>query len=187
MAIADIPFEDCRFKCEEWDKIKPKMPFGAVPVMHVNGEALGQSDAMLRYVGKLGGLYPSDPLEALRVDEVVDTMSATILAAFSYWGPDQGMLQKARDAFVERDIPRYLGTVDGRIKASKKGPFFLGPQVSIADLKITQVFTMLTIGCLEHIDPTVLDRYSSLSSISKAVLNMRAVQKWKSMNNEVIR
>lgn len=177
MAIADIPFEDCRFKSEEWPKIKPNMPFGAVPVMHVNGEALGQSDAMLRYVGKLGGLYPSDPLEALRVDEVVDTMSDTMLAAFSYYGPDQSKLQKARHLFVEQDIPRYLGTLDDRIKASKRGPFFLGDQVSIADLKITQVFTMLTIGSLEHIEPTVLDRYSRLSSISKAVMDMRAVRK----------
>lgn len=184
MAIANIPFEDCRFKCEEWLKIKPNMPFGAVPVMHVNGEALGQSDAMLRYVGKLGGLYPSDPLEALRVDEVVDTMSDVMLAAFSYYGPDQGKLQNARHAFVEKDIPRYLGTLDGRIKANKKGPFFLGHQVSIADLKITQLFTLLTIGSLEYINPSVLDRYSQLSSISEAVMNMRAVRKWKCMRNE---
>lgn len=35
---------------------------------------MDQSNAIMRYVGKLGGLYPSDPVEALEVDLVIDTV-----------------------------------------------------------------------------------------------------------------
>ena len=37
---------------------------------------VGQSAAILRYVGRLGGigLYPSDPIQALQVDEILDTI-----------------------------------------------------------------------------------------------------------------
>ncbi len=56
-----VPFEDVRFKREQWPELKPKMPFGQVPVLEVDGKMLAQSSAMERYVAKLVGLMPEDP------------------------------------------------------------------------------------------------------------------------------
>lgn len=42
-----------------------------VPTQQVNGKVIGHSTALLRYVGKVGDLYPEDAFDALKVDEVV--------------------------------------------------------------------------------------------------------------------
>jgi glutathione S-transferase len=41
-----------------------------VPVLEVGGVVYCQSNAILRYVGKLAKLYPEDPVLALRADMV---------------------------------------------------------------------------------------------------------------------
>lgn len=38
----------------------------------------GQSEAMLRYAGRLAGLYPSDPVQAMEVDEVLNALEDMI-------------------------------------------------------------------------------------------------------------
>jgi hypothetical protein len=46
------------------------MPFEGLPVLEVEGKPLSQSNAILVYVGKEVGLYPTDNWEAAKVDEV---------------------------------------------------------------------------------------------------------------------
>lgn len=178
LTIGEIEFEDYRFKREEWPAVKASTPFGSVPVLEVDGEVLAQSSAILRYVGKLGGLYPEDPLEAFRVDALMDTMNDAMMAAFRYRGPDKDMLREAREKFCKEDIPRYVGALDKQVKASGKGPFFLGEEVSIADLIIQQSFNSMTSGFLDYVDATVVDEYTSLKGIVQAVSDLPAVQKW---------
>jgi hypothetical protein len=49
---------------------------------------LDQSNAIMRYVGKLGGLYPSDPIEAMEVDTVIDTVEeAAKFLGYTLIGP----------------------------------------------------------------------------------------------------
>ncbi len=49
---------------------------------------MDQSNAIMRYVGKLGGLYPSDPVEALEVDLVIDTVEeVTKFLVYTMIGP----------------------------------------------------------------------------------------------------
>lgn len=53
-----IPFEDQRITFPEWAEVKSTAKFGQVPLMYINdGNAIGQSYAMLRYVGRLGTIY----------------------------------------------------------------------------------------------------------------------------------
>ena len=35
---------------------------------------MSQSTAILRFAGKLSGLYPEDPVRALKVDEILDSL-----------------------------------------------------------------------------------------------------------------
>jgi glutathione S-transferase len=44
-----------------------------VPVLEVaEGTFIGQSAAIMRYLGKRSGLYPSDPIAAAVVDSIID-------------------------------------------------------------------------------------------------------------------
>ncbi len=60
--LADIPFTDERLPREEAMALiaEGSLPFHALPVLEVGGKLHAQSLALLRYVGKLGGLYPED-------------------------------------------------------------------------------------------------------------------------------
>lgn len=72
----DQPYEDRRYSYDEFEKCQTagEWPFGAVPALDVDGERLAQSCTLLRYAGKLAGLYPADPLAAARTDMAVDAM-----------------------------------------------------------------------------------------------------------------
>ena len=74
--VAKIPFEDVRVKHGDWPQLKgsDKCIFGQMPILEIDGQVFAQSMAILRYVGKITGLYPEDPIEALRVDEILDSI-----------------------------------------------------------------------------------------------------------------
>jgi len=53
---------------------KADTPFGALPVLKVDGQIVAQSNAINRYVGKLADLYPSDPWQAALCDEAMEAV-----------------------------------------------------------------------------------------------------------------
>jgi prostaglandin-H2 D-isomerase / glutathione transferase len=75
-ALGKIPYEDRRYSYDEFEKLQQAsaLPFGAFPVLDVDGERLAQSRAILRYAGRLAGLYPHDALAAARCDMAIDAM-----------------------------------------------------------------------------------------------------------------
>ena len=74
MVIGGVPFEDDRVKFADWMGRKPSTPFGALPVLELDGQAVAQSNGINRYVGKLAGLYPSDAWQAALCDEAMDAV-----------------------------------------------------------------------------------------------------------------
>ena len=79
LKLARIKYENDFVDRDSMKELKPRLPFGQVPVFEVNGEIVAQSNAFLRYVGKFSGLYPDDPFDALKVDEIVDGVSDSML------------------------------------------------------------------------------------------------------------
>ena len=76
-----VDFTDTRFSGKEWPAIKPTTPLGSVPVLKVDGVAHCQSVALARYAGKLGGFYPEDPVQALIVDEAIESLNELMALA----------------------------------------------------------------------------------------------------------
>ena len=79
-----IPFTDNRLSFEQWGPIKAEgklAPLGQLPVLQVNGETEGycQSIPLSCFCAKLAGCYPSDPLEQLKVDEIVATIDGKVI------------------------------------------------------------------------------------------------------------
>jgi hypothetical protein len=75
-AYGEIPLDDFRMHANEFHELKVsgKIPFGQVPALSVDDDTmLFQSAAIMRYVGKLAGLYPTnDDLYAAKIDMAVD-------------------------------------------------------------------------------------------------------------------
>jgi prostaglandin-H2 D-isomerase / glutathione transferase len=65
--LAQVPFTDERLKAPDWEKRKSSTPYGAVPVLTAEGHPpIAESNAILRLIGSLHGLHPTDPWEAAR-------------------------------------------------------------------------------------------------------------------------
>ena len=71
---AKVSFEDERLDFAAFGarKAAGEFPNGQVPVVIHNGKALNESTAILRYLGKHFGYYPTDPHEAWYADSLVD-------------------------------------------------------------------------------------------------------------------
>src|SRR5271169_5832620 len=74
LSIGGIGFEDDRVSPSDWARRKADTPFGALPVLEVDGQVVAQSNAINRYVGKLANLYPSDPWQAALCDEAMEAV-----------------------------------------------------------------------------------------------------------------
>ncbi|EFJ52619.1 hypothetical protein VOLCADRAFT_85784 [Volvox carteri f. nagariensis] len=76
LTIGKVPFKEIIYDANKWPDHKPRMPFGQVPVLELeDGRMLTQSSAIDRYVAKLAGLYPDDPLQAALADQAVFQMA----------------------------------------------------------------------------------------------------------------
>lgn len=71
-----MPFDDVRVNGEEFQAMKDagKVPYNQLPVLEVGeGTFIGQSSAILRYVGAYAGLYPTnDHVLAAVIDSLLD-------------------------------------------------------------------------------------------------------------------
>ena len=73
LRASGVDFEDHRVKFEEWGEMKASgfAPLGQLPVLNIDGLEMCESIPMSIYAARLANLYPTDPLEAYKVDELV--------------------------------------------------------------------------------------------------------------------
>ncbi len=152
--LGHIAFEDYRFAFPEFAQLRKSTPLGQVPTLHVDGVQVTQSDAITRYAGKLAGLYPTDPFQALLCDEVMDGLEDINVKLGASFGLTGDALKEARAALVAGPLPQYLAWLQRQLQAHG-GQYFADQRLTIADLKAFVFVRGLTSGRLDHI-PTDL-------------------------------
>jgi glutathione S-transferase len=161
LAIGSIAFEDHRFAYPEFAEIRKTTPFGQVPVLQVDGVQVTQCDAITRYAGKLAGLYPADPFQALLCDEVMYVVEE----AGVKMGPSYRMTGEAQKAarleLVNGSIPVYLRWLQSQLLAHG-GEFFADGRLTIADLKVFVDVRGLNSGRLDHIPTDLVEKVAPL-------------------------
>jgi glutathione S-transferase len=156
MAIGGIAFEDHRFAFPEFAEVRKATPFGQVPVLHIDGVLVTQCDAILRYAGKLAGLYPTDPLQALYCDEVmyvVEEASVKMGPTFRMTGEEQ---KAARLALVNGSMPVYLAWLQAQLQAHG-GNYFADNRLTVADLKVFVDVRSLNSGRFDHVPANLVE------------------------------
>lgn len=178
LTLGKVPFEDHRLKSGEWADFKAKTPYGAAPVMTVDGEMVAQSNAMLRYAGRLSGLYPKDALKAALADEVIDLTTDLMMCGYRYRGDDKDKLKEEREKLVTVDVPRYWGGLESRLESMGAGEYALGDKLSVADIAIFTMYTTIKCGLMEFIETDVLDSYPKLFKIFNTFSALPEVVAW---------
>ena len=155
--IGGIPFEDHRFAFTQFAEVRKSTPFGQVPTLMVDGVQVTQCDSILRYAGKLAGLYPLEAFQALLCDEVmyvVEEASVKMGPTFRMTGDAQ---REARAALVNGSIPVYLGWLQSQLQAHG-GEYFADNRLTIADLKVFADVSALKSGRLDHVPADLVEK-----------------------------
>jgi glutathione S-transferase len=161
LAIGGIAFEDQRFGFPEFAEVRKTTPFNQVPTLHVDGVQVTQCDAILRFAGKLAGLYPSDPFQALLCDEVmyvVEEAGVKLGPSFRMTGEAQ---KEARLALVNGSMPVYLAWLQSQLIAHG-GEYFADKRLTVADLKVFVDVRGLNSGRLDHIPTDLVGQVAPL-------------------------
>lgn len=158
LAIGGLPFEDFRFPVSEFPVLKDQFPLHQVPVLELDGKVITQSNAIIRYVGKLTGLYPDDALQALHCDEALDVVEdilSQIVVTFRM--EDEEEKRVAREALAAGPISLYLGRLESML-TEIGGSYFAGDRLSVADLKVFLWIRSLKSGLLDYVPGDIVDR-----------------------------
>lgn len=175
--IAGVEFEDNRLKRTDWLSLKPKTPFGSLPLLEMPGHpVLAQSNAILVLIGRLHGLHPKDAFDAARHEAVmhyVEDLRAKISPSMRMENEDEK--KKAREELASSVIPLWGANVEKQIG---DGPFFVGTTPNVVDVKLYVVTHWLKSGVLDHLPATVLDPFPKLNRLHDAVRDHARVKAW---------
>ena len=165
LAIAGVPYEDVRLSRAQWLEMKPTTPFGALPVLQIDGRTLAQTQAILGYIGRAHGLLPADGWAAAEHEAVM--ASVEDLRAKMPGRPDMSDEDKktAREEFSAGWLNTWGNTVEARIR----GPFLEGETPSVADIKLAVIARAFRAGAYDHIPATRLDAWPKLGTLVDAV------------------
>jgi glutathione S-transferase len=175
--VAGVDFVDHRLASGEWAALKPKTPFGSLPVLKVAGKpTLSQSNAILTYVGRLHGLHPADAWEAA-CHEALMASAEELRSAASRTNElkDNSEKRLAREAFADGPLRAWSQQVQDQVK----GPFVGGQHLSVVDIKIYMVMRAYKQGVLDFIPSTVFDAFPRLSALYAAVDAHPKIAQWR--------
>ena len=151
-----IDFEDVRLKFPEFREAQPSFRFHALPVLEIDSQPITQSNAQLRYVGKLAGLYPTDDLQALYCDEAMGAVEDVGHAVGKTLGLQGDALKQAREEFVQGRLATYIKGLD-ELLARGGGQFFADGRMTVADLKVFVETRTLAKGTLDHVPTNIVE------------------------------
>lgn len=158
-AAAGQKYEDIRYERSEWPSHKGETPLGQIPVLEIDGLKLPQSLSMARFLAKQFNLAGRDNLEQSKVDAVVDT-------AYDGWAKilplrkeeDPVKKKELMKKFLTEELPKDFKNLEVLAKLySDGGPFFVGNQLTWADLYVYDI-----VHTLLQFDANCLDNFSWL-------------------------
>ncbi|MEX2122772.1 MAG: glutathione S-transferase family protein [Woeseia sp.] len=176
--LAGVEFEDVRVAQADWPALKPETPFGGLPVLELPGlPPLGQSNAILVFIGRRHGLHPTDDFEAARHEAVmchVEDLRAKV-------GPtlriaDEAGKKAGRATLAESYLPVWAAYAERQI--ADAGPFFAGEKLHVVDLKLHRVVHWFASGIIDHIPTTVFSAFPKLNRVYAAVRDHERVKAW---------
>jgi len=184
LALGGITFVDERVDFSQWTAMKPTTPFGQLPLLTVDGAPpVSQSDAMLRWAGRLATMHKGVPLfaddDALAIDEALGLVADLNTewrtpvfigmnpAAFGYAKEFKGtpehmeVVKAIREKWMAENFPKFMGFVTARVKG---GGFMAGDTVTIADCALIPALARFTSGSVDHVPATCMEAFPEVAA-----------------------
>ena len=186
--IGDIPFQDYRIEGDDYDKFKKSgelpnkkiAPFKQLPVLDVDGEIFAQTGAIARFCGKLSGLYPkNDDYKSALIDQIIEAaQDINFLVTLSGRDKDEERKKIARKILATNHLPKWFQFLENLIQQNTNSVYFVGNELTIADLAIWRLLGWLKSGLLDGIPTNILDNFENLNKLREEVYKNPKVIKW---------
>jgi glutathione S-transferase len=195
LALAGQDYEDERIKFPDWKELKPKTPYGQLPLMTIDdGPIKTQSGAMLRWVGAecSNTLYPREKIydieEALGV--LVDFQNAWTPCAYMGMAPkkyghpegfgstEEGkeLTKNMRENFEKNELPMFLGRIEGLLARGGDKWIVPGDHPTIADCAVVAFLRSFTKGHMDHVDTNCLKTHPKVEAYAKRFCDLPQIQ-----------
>ena len=155
--IAGVPFEDHRISFQEFMEGRESWRFTCVPVLEIDGRPVTQSNALSRYIGKMAGLYPEDPVQALYCDEAMGAIEDLLHHFVATFGLKGDELEAARKKLVDGWLTVFLSGL-GEMLERGGGEYFADRRLTVADLKVFVQTRWLHSGTVDHVPVDIVER-----------------------------
>mmetsp|Transcript_8763 Transcript_8763/g.12408 ORF Transcript_8763/g.12408 Transcript_8763/m.12408 type:complete len:226 (-) Transcript_8763:197-874(-) len=176
LILTGTEFEDDRIPFSQWKDMKPRTPYGKLPLMTIDdGPVRTESKAMLRWVGATfsNDLYPREKLfEIEEAVGIVEDMNKSWTGPlyigmrpqnfghpqdFSKTEEGKEKVASMRKQWVAETLPEFLGFFEDMIEKAGGKWLVEGDQPSIADCLLVPALRNFTRGHVDHVDASCLD------------------------------
>jgi glutathione S-transferase len=176
LVLSNTPFEDDRVGFGDWGEMKPKTPYGCLPIMSVDdGPLRTQSMAMLRWVGSSCSetLYPRGKI--FDIEEAIGLMedlNKSWYPAFAIgmrpqnYGRPEGfgqteegkkIIKEMRETWFQNELPRFLTYIENKLERNQ---WLAGGETpTIADCVAVPILRNFSRGHVDHVPATALDSH----------------------------
>uniref|UniRef100_A0A8R1DXB0 glutathione transferase n=1 Tax=Caenorhabditis japonica TaxID=281687 RepID=A0A8R1DXB0_CAEJA len=178
--LAGVPFEDIRVRDADgsWTKIKDSTPFGQIPVLNVDGHAIPQSAAIIRYLANKFGYAGKTAEEQAWADAIVDQFKdffnitlRPLTSAIREGKPEEEIAKIREEVFIPgRDA--YFKILNDILEKSKSG-FLVGEGLTFADLVVIENFTTLEQNGLANVA-----EQPKLAALREKVYSQDKLKEW---------
>ena len=171
-AQAGVEYTDERVAFQDWPARAPHTPFGSLPVLEVNGQQLGGSLVIARYVAEKHGLGGANDWENALIANALDALSDLIQKERPFrFEKDEAKKAELKKEY-EDEIHFTLKNLEKLVGANKSG-WFVGSKLTYGDLAVFNALDNFAIWF-----PNIQDKYPSLSQLKKRVGELPRVAKW---------
>ncbi|CAF1074631.1 unnamed protein product [Rotaria sordida] len=162
-SFVNVSFSDKRIKKDEWNRVKNLIPIQQLPILRINNQLkIYDLNVIIRYLAREFNLYGSRNDEHAIVDMILELTRQFQEKLFEQINKSINIEEQQQKILLTQFITDHSTNYLNQLEKSYEifhynGPFYLGSQISIADLIVYQ-----TISYLINIEPKLLDNYPNL-------------------------
>lgn len=174
LSYGGVDFQDIRIdRSTSWTDIKPRMPYGQLPILEIDGKVYHQTLPICRYLAKQFDIGGKTDLDALEIDAIANSIYdfRKTLAPY-YWDKNPVTKAEKREAILNVTIPFYMKRFDDLVR--KNGGYFHGGELSYADLFFAAVCDHMN-GFMGF---EVIEDYPNLRQTTNKVLALPRIAAW---------
>jgi glutathione S-transferase len=142
-AYKGIHYEDIRITYDEWSEFKPKTPFGSMPVLEEDGNMLGGSLVILRYLAEkpefdCAGNNQWDNAWLANIADFINDFTDQMIQVF--FEKDEQKKKELEEKFKTEVVPKYLVKLN---ELALNEGYLWGDKLTWPDLILYNISTLL--------------------------------------------